>query len=182
MMLNEVKTRILELLWFNENPVHYKQVAEKLNLKPRAVNMHLMGLVKDGYVTKSNAGRYAITSYGREILGFPKIDETLARKVLSKTSKEKAFHFYKTINMPLEISSDNLNDFCEKLKTLDLETIEFHTNRGDFEAWISYLGDIELARRLKLIREENLTGEALRKKIYEAVKFRCDELISKCRL
>jgi DNA-binding MarR family transcriptional regulator len=177
--MNETKASILELLWANETPVHYKQIIEKLGLKPRAANMHLMGLLKDGYVTKSSGGEYTLTSSGREAIRFPKTDEKLAQKVLGKTSKEKAFHFYKGIGMPTGILSDNLNDFCEKLKTVDVKVVEFHSNRGDFEAWISSLGDIELAKRLKVIRVTKLTGEALRKKIYETVKSRCDELSKK---
>jgi len=177
--MTETKTSILELLWVNETPVHYKQVAEKLGLKPRAVSMHLLGLLKEGFVAKNNEGEYTLTSSGREALGFPKTDEKLARKVLGKTSKEKGFHFYKGIGQPTGIISDSLNDFCEKLKTLDVKAVEFHTERGDFEMWVSSLGDTELAKRLKVIRGTKLTGEALRKKIHETVKFRCNELLSK---
>ncbi|MFH0897773.1 MAG: hypothetical protein V1850_07000 [Candidatus Bathyarchaeota archaeon] len=49
--------------------------------------------------------------------------------------------------------------------------------RGDFESWIHYLGDIELEKRLVLIKELNLIGEALREKLYAALKSRGDELL-----
>jgi predicted transcriptional regulator len=176
--MTETKASILELLWADETPVHYKQVAEKSGLKSRSANMHLMWLLKEGYVTRSNSGKYSITSSGREAIGFPRTDEKLAQKVLGKTSREKAFHFYKGIGQPTGVISDSLNDFCEKLGTMDAKIVEFHTERGDFEAWISSLGDIELARRLKVIRETKLTSEALRKKIHETVKSRCNELLS----
>jgi DNA-binding transcriptional ArsR family regulator len=174
--ITETKKSILDLLWVNETPVDYKKVAEKLGLQPRAVSMHLLGLLKEGYVAKNKEGGYCITSSGKEALGFLKADEKFARKVLGKTAKEKAFHFYKGIGQPTGVVSDNLNDFSEKLKTLDVKTIEFHTERGDFETWISSLGDTELAKRLKIIRGTKLTGEALRKKVIETVNSRCNEL------
>jgi hypothetical protein len=59
---------------------------------------------------------------------------------------------------------------------MDLKTVEFHAERGDFETWVSSLGDAELAKRLKIIRGTKLTGEALRKKVFETVKSRCNEL------
>jgi len=176
--ISETKANILELMWVNEAPLNSKQIAAKMGLKQRAANMHLTGLVKEGYVTKSNSGEYTLTASGREAIGFPKTDEKLAQKVLSKTSKEKAFHFYKGIGQPTGVMSDSLNDFCEKLKTLDVKIVEFHTERGDFEAWVSSLGDTELAKRLKVIRGTKLTGEALRKKTYESVKTRCNELLN----
>jgi DNA-binding MarR family transcriptional regulator len=176
--MTETKAKILELLWVNESPVYYKRVAEELGLKPRAANMHLMGLLKGGYVIKSKGNEYSLTSSGKEAIGLPKTDEKLAKKVLGKTSKEKAFHFYKGISQPTGILADSLDDFCEKLKMLDVKIVEFHTERGDFEAWVSSLGDVELAKRLKVIRGTKLTGEALRKKIHGTIKSRCNELLS----
>ena len=52
----------------------------------------------------------------------------------------------------------------------------FHTNRGDFEAWFTGLGDMELARKTLLVREQKMCGEELRDKLYEIVKNRCEEL------
>jgi hypothetical protein len=54
--------------------------------------------------------------------------------------------------------------------------VEFHVNRGDFEAWFMGLGDIELARKTLLIKEQKIFGEEMRKKLYEVVKNRCEEL------
>ena len=176
--MNENKVKILELMWGDENHIHYKQIIEKLGLKPRATNMHLRGLLKGGYITKVQFHEYILTSLGREVIGFPKTDEKLAKKVLGKTSREKAFHFYKGIDQPTGVTSDSLTDFCEKLKTVDAKIVEFHTERGDFETWVASIGDIELAKKLKVIREKKLTGEALHKKIYETVKSRCNELLN----
>lgn len=148
-----------------------------MGLKGRSANMHLLGLIRLGYVLKSEDGYYTITESGREAIGFPKVDQNFAEKVLSKTPPQKAFHFYNGIDQPTGISSNNLVDFCEKIKTIDMKPIEFHMARGDFELWVHSLGDIELAKRLRLIRGENLTGDALRKRLHETLRSRCDELL-----
>jgi hypothetical protein len=54
--------------------------------------------------------------------------------------------------------------------------LEFHLNRGDFEAWFMGLGDVELARKTLLLKEQKIFGEEIRKRLYEIVKNRCEEL------
>jgi DNA-binding transcriptional ArsR family regulator len=175
----EPKARILELLWLNNSPMTAKAISEKLGLKSRSVNMHLLGLLKQGQVSKSKDGKYAVAESGKVAIGLPKTDEKLAKKVLAKHPPQKAFHFYRGIDQPTGISSDCLEDLSEKLKTLQVESVEFHASRGDFGIWAASLGDVELAKRLQVIREAKLTGENLRKELYKAVKSRCDELHAK---
>jgi hypothetical protein len=43
------------------------------------------------------------------------------------------------------------------------------------------LGDFELAKRMSAIRKSGLLGEDLRRKVYEVVKSRCEELKSLAR-
>jgi len=176
--MNENKAKILELMWANENHAEFGQIAKVTGLKPRALNMHLRGLVKDGYIAKEKWHEYALTSLGREVLGFPKTDGKLAQKVLGRTPQETVFRFYRGIDQPAGVTSDSLEDFCEKLGAMDAAIVEFHVGRGDFEAWIVALGDAELAKRLKGIREAKLTGEPLRKKVHETVKSRHAELLN----
>jgi len=166
-------------MWEADKPTTLKEVSEKIGLRARSANMHLLGLAKMGHVSKSKEGYYIVTSSGTEAIGFPKISKTFAEKVLSKTSTERAFHFFRGIDQPTGIVSDSLVDLCERIKTLDVEPIEFHMSRGDFENWISSLGDVELARRLRMIREKNLTGQTLRERIYETLRSRCDRLLKK---
>jgi hypothetical protein len=106
-----------------------------------------------------------------------RIDEKTIGKTLRKLPKENAFNFYTTFDQPLGVSSDSLIDFCEKIRLIDIGSIEFHVARGDFEHWIDYLGDIELAKRLKLVNEANLEGETLREKLYAVLRSRCNELL-----
>jgi DNA-binding HxlR family transcriptional regulator len=176
--MNENKAKILELMWSNENHAEFGQIAKGTEIKPRALNMHLRGLIKDGHVEKLKWHEYALTPKGREALGFPKTDGQLAQKVLRKTPQEWAFIFYRGIDQPAGVTSDSLEDFCEKLGAVDAAIVEFHVGRGDFEAWVVALGDAELAKRLKGIREAKLAGEPLRKKVHETVKFRHAELLN----
>jgi hypothetical protein len=76
----------------------------------------------------------------------------------------------------LNVFAASLGDFCEKIQRIDIGSIQFHINRGDFEAWFTDLGDIELARKTLLVREQKMNGEDLRKKLYEISKKRCEEL------
>ncbi|MEM1581813.1 MAG: hypothetical protein QXK89_04800 [Candidatus Bathyarchaeia archaeon] len=174
--LSKVKMNILEFLWLANEPIRLKDIAKSLGLKARCVNMHLLNLKRGGYVATINGGLYVLTDLGKEALGFPKIDGEAAKKILSPVTFERAFHFYSEIDRPLMISSYSLDDFYEKVRKIDLKSIEFHSTRGDFEEWIRSLGDIELARRLRVIRESNVLGEELREKICKNVKSRCEEL------
>ena len=96
--------------------------------------------------------------------------------ILDKTSPERAFYFYSGIGQFTGLSSDSLADFRDKIRSVDIRSIQFHVARGDFEAWIRLLGDTGLERRLRLIREMELTGEALRERLYVTLRSRCDEL------
>lgn len=174
--LSRAKMDILEFLWRVNRQAKLGEIASGIGLKARSTNMHLINLRRSGYVTTTGDGSYMLTDIGREILGLPKINRELAEKILGEVSGEMAFHFYIDIDKPLMISSNSLIDFCEKIRHVELKSIEFHLTRGDFEAWISALGDIDLARRIKVIRESNLRGEDLREEIYKTIKLRCDEV------
>ena len=175
--VSEPKAKILELLWRVENPLGLREVSDRTGLKARSVNMHLFGLVSLGYASKSEGGSYTITESGKEAIGFPKVDVKFAEKVLSNMPQEKVFHFYSGIGQPAGISSSSLVDFCDKVKTADVKSVEFHMTRGDFERWVHSLGDVELAKRLRLIREEGPKGEALRERLHGALRSRCDRLL-----
>ena len=166
----------MELLKRSETSLNSIEVSRKTGLKARSANMHLLGLIQLGYASKSENGYYGITESGREAIRFSKVDKVFAAKVLRKTSPEKAFHFYRGIDQPTGVSSSSLVDFREKIRTIDIESIEFHAVRGDFELWVHYLGDIELSKRLRLIRQAGLTGEALRDRLHKTLGSRCDEL------
>ena len=76
----------------------------------------------------------------------------------------------------MNISAESLGIFCERISKISLNSIEFHLRRGDFEAWITELGDAELVRKLSLIKKQKVMGEELRKKLCETVQKRIEEL------
>ena len=66
---------------------------------------------------------------------------------------------------------------ANKLAKVDIKSLEFHTSRGDFEAWFKSLGDPELANKVAEIREKKVAGEQLRKMLHDTVEQRCTELM-----
>lgn len=176
MSMSPVKRLILETMWMLDKPAKAVKIAEEAGLGFPSVMMHIIGLTRMGYVEQHEKGYYVITENGKKALGFPKIDKEKAGEILAYLPIEKSFHFYADFGKPLSIYAVGLQDFCDKILKIDIGSIEFHTNRGDFEAWFMGLGDIELARKTLLIREQKIFGDALRKKLHEIVKSRCEEL------
>lgn len=174
--LSIVGMNILELLWLADKPVHLKDISKEVNLGTRSVNMHLINLRKSGYVRALGGGLYTLTDLGREALGFPKMNKNLVMKILSDLPNGMAFHFYREVNKPLGISSKNLIDFCERIREIDPETFKFHFLRGDFERWIKFLGDLELAKRLEILREKQHFSENKKNEVYAVIKRRCEDL------
>jgi hypothetical protein len=176
MRLSPVKRLVLETMWVLDKPKKAVEIAKEVGLGFPSVMMHIIGLAKIGYVTTPEKGYYVITEEGKNALSFPEIDGEKAQQILAYLPVEKSFHFYADVGKPLNVFAASLQDFCDKILKLDIGSIEFHTNRGDFEAWLTALGDVELARKTLLIKERKVSGEELRKKIYETVKHRCEEL------
>jgi hypothetical protein len=176
MSISPVKRLILETMWLLDRPAKAMEIAREAGLGFPSVMMHILGLVRLGYTVMPEKGVYAITPSGKLALGLPEVSGEKAGEILGYLPLEKSFHFYADIGKPLNVSAASLSDFCDKVLKVDLSSLEFHVNRGDFEAWFSDLGDVELARKVLLIREEKLAGENLRKKLYEIAKNRCDVL------
>jgi hypothetical protein len=176
MSISPVKRLVLETMWLLDRPAKATEIAKEAGLGFPPVMMHILGLTKMGHVQMPEKGIYAITESGKKVLGLPEISKEKAAEILAYLSMERSFHFYADIGKPLNIHAASLGDFCDKIQKVDLSSIEFHINRGDFEAWFAGLGDAELARKTLLIREEKIAGENLRKKLYEMVKNRCDLL------
>jgi len=178
MSTSQVKKRILEVVWEVGKPVKSQEVAKQMGLSIPSATMHLLWLRKAGYVSTPEKGCYAITNLGKETLGLPKLDKERALSILRSVPSEKAFHFYTEVDRYTGVSASSLNDLCNKIQTIDLRSVEFHVPRGDFKFWFHDLGDLELAKRVDLIKEAGLLGEDLRKRVYETVKSRCEELAS----
>jgi hypothetical protein len=176
MGLVEAKMKILEALWVEGAPMKSKDVAQKLGYGIAATTMHLLGLRRSEHVYTPRHGLYAITELGKETIGLPKIDRQKAAKIMSPVSTDKAFHFYTGMHQHTNVVAHNLAEFVDRLQKIDVKSVEFHVPRKDFENWIQSLGDIELAKRLGLIRNMNVHGEDLKTRVYEAAKHRLEDL------
>ena len=176
MSISDVKRKVLEALLKADKPMKRQDIAEKTGLNVKSSTMHLLWLRKMGYVSMSEGDLYSITPLGKQVLSLPKTDKKQAENILRLVPIDKAFHFHTGIGQYLGIYATSLSDFCSKIKTVNVKSIEFHIPRRDFESWIGSLGDSELAKKIGAIRVAGLLGENLRQKMYETVKSRFDEL------
>ena len=173
MSLSPIKREILETMLLNDKPAKAAQIAKETGKEFPSVMMHLIGLTRMGYVDSPEKGQYVITEKGKKALGIPEINKENASAILSHTPRDKAFHFYAGIGKPLNLYAHGLQDFCDKILKVNVDTIEFHVARGDFGAWFACLGDAELAKKTALLKEKKMAGEELRRKLHEIIENRC---------
>jgi hypothetical protein len=172
MSLSPIKQEILETLLLNDKPMRAMEVAKEARKEFPSVMMHILGLVRMGYVSSPEKGQYVITQKGKEALGFPEINKEKATAILAYVPYDKAFHFYAGVGKPLNLHAHSLREFAESIEKASLESIQFHMDRGDFEAWFNGLGDQELAKKIALFKQKNVVGDDLRKQLREIVEQR----------
>jgi DNA-binding transcriptional ArsR family regulator len=178
MSMSQAKKRILKVLSGAVEPMNLQDVAKETGLSVSSCVMHLLWLGKAGYVSTPRKSYYVVTDSGKEVVAAPKVDTKQVSHILRELPLDQAFHFYIGIDRYLDVYAKSLADFCGKILEVNPESIEFHLLRRDFESWLQGLGDSELAEKIGLIRGMALSEEELRKKVYETVKSRCDELAS----
>ena len=176
MSASKIRGKILWVLWAAGKPMTLQGISEKAGLNSSSTMEYLPGLMNAKYVSVPQEQYYAITNLGKQAIGLPKVDKKLASNIMRPLSIEKAFHFYYGLNQHSGVYADSLKDFVDKIQNIDLKSIEFHIPRKDFELWIRSLGDLELSKKLELLRMRHLSGENLRKEVYETVKSRYEEL------
>jgi hypothetical protein len=176
MSLSPIKQEILETMLLNEKPVKAIEIAKEIKKEFNPIMMHLLGLIRMGYVSSPEKGLYIITERGKRTLGIPETTKEKAAAILSYAPHDKAFNFYVTVGKPLSLHAHNLRDFANKLDKADVASVEFHMQRGDFEVWFKGLGDEELAKKTTLLKQKNVVGEDLRKQLRDIVEQRYLEL------
>src|SRR5260370_1286264 len=93
-------------------------------------------------------------------------------RILRDVRPEEAFYFFAEVGKPTGTSATSLNDFIEKLRSVEIQSIEFHTGRGDFERWIQMLGDDTLSGQLAKIREDGPSPDDVRKRTMDVLEAR----------
>jgi hypothetical protein len=172
MSLSPVKQEMLETMLLCEKPMKAMEIAQEINKELQPIRGHLLGLIRVGYVSVPEKGQYVITQKGKQALGIPETTKEKAEAILAYAPHDKAFSFYVAVDKPLSLHAHTLRDFANKLEKADVASLEFHTQRGDFEAWFKGLGDEELAKKTALLRQKKVVGEDLRKQLRQIVEQR----------
>jgi predicted transcriptional regulator len=177
MSLSPIKQEILEAMFLNGKTLKAKEVAKETNKAFQPVNMHLLGLIKMGFVSVPEKGFYIITQRGKQMLGVAETTKENAEDILAYAPHDRAFNFYSAIDKPLSLHAHSLRDFANKLEKAGSASIDFHIKRADFEAWFKCLGDEELARKTALLKKKELSEGEQCKQFSAIVEQRYIELM-----
>ena len=176
MSLSPTKYEILSAMLLLDKPERAAHIAKEVGKEFPSVIMHIIGLTRIGYATSPEKGLYTLTKKGKKALGIPEVNGENAKAILADLSQDKSFHFYAGLGKPLSLRACGLQDFCNKIPKVSSESIDFHMSRGDFTSWFTSLGDIELAKKVELLKRRKIVGENLRMTLQKIVTNRCMEL------
>ncbi|MDW8039828.1 MAG: DUF5752 family protein [Nitrososphaerota archaeon] len=99
---------------------------------------------------------------------------------LATVAANEPFLFYRGVGEKnyTGVMAWSLKGMLKALKKVELKSLEFHCNRGDFENWARHsLRDEALAEELKRIRLANLKGQKLRKTLIEVLQARFRKML-----
>jgi Family of unknown function (DUF5752) len=99
-----------------------------------------------------------------------------SKKVLEPVAPERAFYFYAEVDRPLGSRASSLKEFSNEVRSVSVESLEFHNSRGDFEKWVMMLGDPELAKSMARLREQGVKGDKLRSELARLSQGRVSQL------
>jgi alpha-amylase len=105
--------------------------------------------------------------------------ELAAKRILRRLPAGMGFTFSYEFARSSELTVHSLYEFFSALKTVDLSSIQFHVERGDFERWLRHVvGDDELADQMVKVNQSKrkLKSEALRKRILAITERRIKKL------
>ncbi len=103
--------------------------------------------------------------------------ELAAKRMLRRLPVGKGFTFFYEFARPSTLTVHSLDEFYSALNTVDISSVRFHMERGDFERWLrQVVGDDKVANELTSITNQRVRGEALRKRILATVERRIKEL------
>jgi len=92
--------------------------------------------------------------------------------MVKQVSDDKAFWFCKSSGS-VGKGAHNLIEFSECIKTIPVESLEFHIreNKNDFETWlIKIMEEPKLAEEARNIKSKGLKGEALKASMNKLAK------------
>ena len=99
-----------------------------------------------------------------------------AQKILSPVPYAQGFHFFMPDGHYSGETAMSLCSFLRDLGSVDVQSIKFHFDRGDFQKWLrNTVGDQELARIIDELDKES-PEENLQNKLAGVVQKRISEL------
>ncbi len=102
-----------------------------------------------------------------------------AVRIFRKLPREQAFHFFTSVGNYTGESAASFEEFLQKIKEINIKSMEFHLYRGDFEKWFAeILEDKELAEEILNLRDIAVTRDVLRKRLVIIVSKRRRKLLS----
>jgi predicted transcriptional regulator len=159
--LIEQQMKVLKFMSEVKSKVELTEFAQKVGLTTGQTMEQVQALAKAGFVSKTPTG-YGVTEKGKNAL-----------KAAVQLPDEKHFTFYVRLNEPMGISAASLIEFHAAVKKVDLESLEFHLYRGDFENWVqTSVNDATFTSELATFKQESLKGDALRKALVAALESR----------
>jgi hypothetical protein len=99
-----------------------------------------------------------------------------AQKILSPVPYQQGFHFFMPDGHYSGETATSLCSFLSDLKHLDIQSIRFHFDRGDFQKWLrTTIGDEELAGRIDNL-DKTVPEETMRQQLAGIMQKRISEL------
>ena len=132
--------------------------AKKVNLDPNQTIQQIQELAKEGFLQKIGSG-FGITVKGKAVL-----------KAFNPVPDMMGFRFYLGFDKPLDFTAWTPAEFYKIIKQVNVNSLEFHLYRGDFENWVKEAcKESELAEEIGSVKAEDLKGEDLRAKLLKVL-------------
>jgi len=177
MILSSDELEILEVILLRGSSVNAAQIAVENNKELHVTITRLTDLACRGYVISPQKEQYVLTDEGKKVFGIQQVTKEHAKSIIAYTPHDKAFNFHVEHDVAHHMHAHSLQDFVNKIYRVDLKTIEFHIDNGDFEAWFECLGDQELTKKIAIMKKKNIIGEKLRLLLQNVIEQRCQELM-----
>jgi len=104
------------------------------------------------------------------------VRDSRASRILRKLPREKAFYFFTSIGNYTGEKAASLKEFVEKTREVNVQSLEFHLHRGDFERWTAEtLEDNKLADQIGRLKRLGTSGESLRDQLHLIASKRYEE-------
>ena len=105
-----------------------------------------------------------------------KVNTGLIKKILRTVPKNEAFYFFTDIGDYTGEYAISLDNFCTKIRLMELKSVLFHFDRQDFEKWIKgTIGDAILAGKIGKIKN-SVNREEFKTEIHRIVEQRLSQL------